>query len=96
MAPIKVVKPSARIGTGASANPTVGGVAGSAPNVAPTQTQAATGKGRQPETAPTFNQSPQLAPKPPDNGSTKIVDDQRMPGPRGPRAPIGGDGYGNK
>jgi hypothetical protein len=95
MAPIKVIKPGPRVGTGATSTPTVGAGDKTAPTNAPAQIHPLTGEGMQAKTAPTFNQSPKLAPKPPDNGSTKIVDDQRQPAPKGPRAPLGGNGYGN-
>lgn len=84
MAPIKKIQAGPRVGTGASSSPTVPVGSLPAPNVAPRQTQAQTGKGAQAETAPTFNQNPGLAPKPADNGSTNVVQDQRMPGPKGP------------
>lgn len=66
-----------------------------APVNAPTQTAPQTGEGQQGKTAPTFNQSPKLKASPPNNGSTNIISDQRQPAPKGPRAPLGGNGYGN-
>ena len=67
-----------------------------APTSAPAQVSAITAEGTEKKTAPTFNQSPKLKPNPPDRGSVNIVSDQRQPAPRGPRAPLGGDSYGNK
>jgi hypothetical protein len=95
MAPIKIIQPGPRVGTGNTSSPTKAGADKQAPTNAPAQVSAVTAQGVQAKTAPTFNQSPTLAPKPPDNGSTKIVDDQRQPGPRGPQAPLGGSGYIN-
>jgi hypothetical protein len=55
-----------------------------APSRAPAQVSAVTGEGVQKKTAPTFDQNPTLKPNPPDNGSTNVVTDQRMPAKRGP------------
>lgn len=66
-----------------------------APTVAPNQIAPSTGEGQQGKTAPTFNQNPKLKPKPADNGTTNIINDQRQPSPRGPQAPLGGNGYVN-
>ena len=92
MAPIKVIKVTPQT---KPQPPTTPAQHVQVPGSAPTQVSAVTGKGTQPKTAATFNQAPTLKPNPPDNGSTKVIQDQRQPAPRGPRAPLGGNGYGN-
>lgn len=96
MAPIQKIQTDSL--SGRSPRPGAGANAGTdvkAPTAAPTQTSAVTADGVAKKTAPTFSQSPTLKPSPPNNGSTNIISDQRQPAPRGPRAPLGGDGYGN-
>lgn len=92
MAPIKVVKVTAQT---KPQPPTVAPQHVQVPGSAPTQPTAVTGQGPSPKTAATFAGNPALNPKPKDNGSTKIIDNQRQPAPRGPQAPLGGSGYGN-
>lgn len=82
MAPIQKIQTDAKSG---GSRPSAGpSPSEKAPTNAPTQTSAVTGKGVQQKTAPTFNQSPTLAPKPADNGSVNIISDQRQPVPKGP------------
>jgi hypothetical protein len=63
-----------------------------APTSAPAQRPPTTGNGELAKTQATFNQAPALKPNWPDNGSTKVINNQRQPAPRGPAPSYGPPG----
>ena len=94
MAPIKLIKVTPQTKPQPPTAAAHGSGAPQAPTRAPSLRPPTTGEGERPKTAPTFDPNPALKPAPPSK-QVKIVQSDRTPAPRGPRAPLGGDGYGN-